>query len=222
MDNKGSAEITNISRDARRRGWLRVRLADGRHLRLPQGLAATLHAGQVLSEEQIRALDSRAQIERGFHYALQLVSRRPRSTQEIRQRLRKRKLPPDVQDAILERMAQRGYLDDWAFARAWVEDRMTFRPRGRAMLRFELRQKGIAEEIIEAVLSELDEQQALQLAAAKGARMYRRLDWETFRQRLTGYLARRGFPYPMIAPAVRQAWKAAAASQEESEDETWN
>jgi regulatory protein len=197
---------------------VQVQLADGRQLRLPESLAAGLHRGAVLGEEQIRSLEARGQQERGFQHALQLLARRPRSEAEIRQRLRKRELPAEVQEAVIGRLAQLGYLDDEAFARAWVENRLAFRPRGRSMLRYELRQKGVSEETIQKALADFDEERALQLAAHKGARKYRGQAWQTFRQRLTGYLARRGFPYAIIPSAVRRAWEATVGAQEESEE----
>ncbi len=53
-----------------------------------------------------------------------------------------------------------GYLDDAAFSQFWIENRLRFRPRGATALRYELRQKGVDKETIDAELAELDEEEA--------------------------------------------------------------
>ena len=59
-----------------------------------------------------------------------------------------------VTDEALSRLSRMGYLDDHAFARAWVESRDRSRPRGETALRQELRRKGVDEAIVRAILQE--------------------------------------------------------------------
>ena len=51
-------------------------------------------------------------------------------------------------------MAELGYLDDEAFARAWVASRDRARPRGEHALRRELQLKGVDRSIVDVVLEE--------------------------------------------------------------------
>ena len=67
---------------------------------------------------------------------------RPRSADEVRRRLREAGYRPDLVEGTLVRLAELGYLDDAAFARAWVESRDRARPRGARALRDELRRSG--------------------------------------------------------------------------------
>jgi regulatory protein len=57
-------------------------------------------------------------------------------------------------DQVIERFAQLGYLDDDAFARAWVDSRDRARPRGENALRRELALKGVARETVDLVLAD--------------------------------------------------------------------
>jgi regulatory protein len=72
----------------------------------------------------------------------------------VRRRLTGAGYPPDLVEAAIERLLAVGYLDDVAFARAWVASRDRAHPRGATALRRELRLRGVEPSIIEAVLGE--------------------------------------------------------------------
>jgi regulatory protein len=61
-----------------------------------------------------------------------------------------------------------GYLDDRAFAGAWVESRDRARPRGSAALRRELQHKGVPGQAIDEILSERDARAAAHGVTAAG------------------------------------------------------
>ena len=82
---------------------------------------------------------------------------RPRSVKETRQRLRGLGYPVALCDGVVDRLIEVGYLDDHAFATAWVESRDRARPRGQLALRRELQLKGVPNDTIAAVLDSRDE-----------------------------------------------------------------
>lgn len=169
-------------------------------------VAAWLTVGQELSEEKIQQLLAAEAEEKAYQRALNFLSYRVRSEAEVRQNLKKHDTPEAVIEAVIERLRRNHLLDDVAFARAWVENRNTFRPRGRRALRHELRQKGVAEDVIAEALESLDENALALQAARKKARSLKRHDYPTFRQKMLGFLSRRGFPYEVCAAAVEQVW----------------
>lgn len=79
---------------------------------------------------------------------------RQRSIAETRRRLRHLGYPVELSEVVIERLVDIGYLDDAAFARAWVESRDRARPRGAAVLRQELRARGVDEETVRLALAE--------------------------------------------------------------------
>ena len=118
-------------------------------------------------------------------------------------------------EAALTRLERARLTDDRAFAHYWVENREKFRPRGRRMLRWELREKGVADQIIDEAVASVDEVATASRLARKRAPRLRHLDEMTFRRRLNAYLARRGFSYSVIADAVQEAWEVLPAVEHE-------
>ena len=137
---------------------------------------------------------------------LRLLAHRPRSEAEVRRYLRRKDTPPDVVTEVIERLGREGYLDDVAFARFWVENRECFNPRGPRALRQELRQKGLAEPLIEEALAGLDSEASAYRAAHRRLRRWRGLEYADFRRVVGGYLARRGFDYDVIRDVVERLW----------------
>jgi regulatory protein len=171
-------------------------------------VAAWLRVGQELNEGQVAALQAEDEQETVYQKALHFLSYRPRSSAEVRRNLTKRGILEPLIEVTVRRLQRAGLVDDAAFARAWVENRNTFRPRSRSALRFELRRKGLDEEVIGSVLEEkVDEETLARQAARKYAHRLRGLEWPEFRQKLGGFLARRGFSYATAAPVVSEVWK---------------
>ena len=79
---------------------------------------------------------------------------RSRSVDETRVRLVHLGYPASIVEQVLERLVEIGYLDDDAFARAWVESRDRARPRGAVALRRELQRKGVPDDVIAGILEE--------------------------------------------------------------------
>jgi regulatory protein len=108
--------------------------------------------------------------------------------------------------ATIERLQQASYLDDEEFARSWLRDRERFRPRSRQALRYELRQKGIADEVIDAALADLKEDELAWVAVEKKLHQWRNLDEEEFKKKVLGFLGRRGFNYELAREVCERAW----------------
>jgi len=127
---------------------------------------------------------------------------------ELNRRLRRGGHPPGAIEAAIRRCVELGYLDDEAFARAHVRDRLKFRPRGRRILMAELRTNGVGEKdarkAIEEVFADADvsEEDLADAVARKRARSLQGLPTPVARRRLTAYLARRGFPSATIRQTV--------------------
>ena len=169
-------------------------------------VAAWLRVGQELSDEKIEQLQAEDARERAFQQAMLFLSYRARSTAEIRQNLKRHKMPPEVIEETIERLKAEKLADDGQFAKAWVENRSTFRPRSRRALAVELRQKGIPDEAVRSALADVDEEKLAYDAALKRARRLESLEWNEFRTKLGQYLGRRGFSYAVAASVVSRTW----------------
>jgi regulatory protein len=174
--------------------------------------------GRSLSPAEVEALRAEDDVEKAFNAALNFLSFRPRSRREIEDYFRRRKLEPEVGVAVVERLERIGVLDDREFARFWVENRQTFRPRGTRALKAELRQKGIESEIIDDTLADIgDEEETAYQAGIKKARSYRTADEREFFRKMLGFLQRRGFPYGPAAAASRRIYREMTSADPETE-----
>ena len=181
--------------------------------------AAWLRTGQELDEKKIERLQAEDAKERALQQALLFLSYRARSESEIRKNLQKHEIPEIVIEETLERLRKEGLVNDDQFAQDWVENRSTFRPRSRRMLAMELRQKGLNDESMQSALEDVDDEALAYEAAQKRAARFEGLEWIDFRKKLTGFLARRGFPYSVITPVVSRIWKESRAEEQNFEEE---
>ena len=209
------AKITGLKLQKRNKERVNVYLDGEFAFGLSRIVAAWLRTGQELSDEKIAELKAQDDVEVALQRALNFLSYRPRSEKEVRQNLKKHKYHEGVIDEIIDRLKRGGLVNDATFADLWVENRSEFRPRGERMLRAELRLKGIPDEIISGVVEDLDETSLAAKAAKKKARRYRDLEWEEFRKKLYGFLARRGFHYGIISDVVTKVWEELAEERDE-------
>ncbi|GAA2732813.1 recombination regulator RecX [Streptomyces nogalater] len=153
--------------------------------------------------------------ERARAICLRLLTGTPRTRKQLADALRKREIPEDVAQEVLDRFEEVGLIDDGAFADAWVESRHHGRGLARRALARELRTKGVDSALIEDAVAQLDSEQeeatARELVARK-LRATRGLDRDKRLRRLAGMLARKGYPEGMALRVVRQAL------EEEGED----
>ena len=74
-----------------------------------------------------------------------------KTEKDIRAYLRKKGYLEDISDYVVEKMRSYGYLDDAAYARAYIEH--AGKRKGSRLIAMELRQKGVSDEAIEEALS---------------------------------------------------------------------
>jgi regulatory protein len=182
--------------------------------------------GKELTEEDYERIVASESADKALHAAMRSLEARPRSSSELRERLRRKEYAPEVIEQVLERLEGIGLVDDTAFARFWVENRQTYRPRGANALRNELRRKGVDRSITESVLDDDElvgdqEQQVMDLAR-KALRKYADApDRMTFTRKLSGYLQRRGFTFDVIKPVIDTLWEEIrTAKDDESEHDS--
>ena len=134
-------------------------------------------------------------------YALKLISYRDRSREEIQVRMKRKGFEKDVIEEVLRYLESQKYLDDRRFAEVWAYDRLR-KNYGRRRVIWELREKGVNQEIIDEVVKEIysavDEiGMALDLVNRRGYSLESAQDKGVAR-RASGFLRRRGFSFSVI------------------------
>lgn len=177
-----------------------------------------LHAGQEISNERLSDVREAEECHAAMKSALRLLSYRPRSEREIRDRLAKKGVRPEIQDATLARLRETGLIDDEAYARTFVESRDRTSPRARRLIAAELRTKGVGRHVAEEATAEVDDRAAAYRAAARRARSLSRVSFAEFRRRLGDFLMRRGFDYETAEDTVSRLWGETARWEPEFQD----
>jgi regulatory protein len=181
---------------------------------------AGLRPGLTLDDGQLAKLLNRDSFQETLDRALHFLEHRPRSEREVRTRLLRAGIAPELLDAVVERLGTMGLVDDGAFARYWIENRERFSPRGARMIRAELRQKGLSSEVIaENLVDAVDEENGARGIALRQAPRWAKLDRKTFRQKMWALLSRKGFGYDVIQPVVEEAWLTVTGGAAGDDDE---
>jgi regulatory protein len=199
--------ITALTGQKRNSNRLNVFLDGQFAFGLEAAVASPLKVGQTLSPETIASLQQQDAVSQAKVRAVNLISRRPRSVAEIEQNLRKKEFVAEVIEQAVAQLEDVGLLDDAAFAAYWVEQRETFKPRSHLALRQELQQKGVSRAIIDRSLQDVDQTAAAQRVAEKQARRYTQLTEDEVRNKLGGFLQRRGFQYEIIRQVIDELWE---------------
>ncbi len=208
---------------------------DGQHMlvvSLDVAAGERLAVGQSCPPERLEKLHAAEEEQRVYEAALNFLSYRPRSGREVEMRLRKKGYTPAQIDSALVRLRKQGLVDDREFSRFWINNRQTFSPRGPRLLRSELRQKGVPQDIVDEMMAEYQGEQAeraeeaAEVAAEYGIadeepapgsnvatalalarkrmRLVSNLDPLTQKRRLSAFLARRGYGYDTIDAVLRR------------------
>lgn len=139
---------------------------------------------------------------------LRLLTLEPRTRAQLADALRRRGVPEQAAEAVLDRFTEVGLIDDPVFARAWVESRHYSRGLSRRMLAAELRRRGVADDDVCDAVETLEPEQEVatarrlveaKVAATRGQPSAARI------RRLMGMLARKGYSAGLAYRVVREA-----------------
>lgn len=139
--------------------------------------------------------------------ALGLLAVRPRSRRELEQRLTAAGFEADEVADVLGRLERVGLVDDADFARQLAEQQFVHKRAGRRAVTSALIAKGIAPDLIEAVVAQApddEEARAEELARSKALRMGSVDPVKAF-NRLFALLMRRGYSPEVARQAARRA-----------------
>jgi len=130
------------------------------------------------------------------------LSFRPRSEKEIADYFKKRKIAAELTRKLFKILREQKLIDDFGFAQWWVEQRESFRPKGKIALKAELKQRGINDQIIEKILSQVDEFALAKKAVQKKIKIYKKLSPKEFQQKIFTFLSSRGFSWQTIEKII--------------------
>jgi regulatory protein len=201
------AKITALKVQKKNPNRINVYLDGAFAFGLSRIVAAWLNIGQELSAEKIAELQDQDTYEVAYQKAVNFISYRSRTTQEVQRKLKDLEYSEAVIETTLERLKNNHFLGDGGYALRWVENRVDLKPRSHRLMAMELRQKGVGEEEIENALEDAPQDEELAYEALKRRiHRYARMDFQTYQRKAGAYLGRKGFSYSVISPLLKQVW----------------
>lgn len=192
--------LTGLAPDPRQSEYRLVEVDRGRFASLPaeslEGLP--LAVGAEIPPPVFGRLQELADLEAAYRAAVRALARRAHARFDLRRRLIQKEHPPRAVDGALDRLTERGFLDDARFAEDYAAARAA-RGRGRSRLVKDLLTQGVERGLAEAAVARalssegVDEAAIARAAAERRARQLASLPPAVRRRRLWAFLARRGF-----------------------------
>ncbi len=137
--------------------------------------------------------------------ALRLLSYRPRSTSEIKNRLSD-KFDHETVEITIDWLIENEMVNDEKFANWWTESRIRQKILGSSMIRKELFDKGISSSIVDKALVNVDDNLNAHHLAERMCRSIGTTEIKQFKRKLYGKLMRRGFSSGVALGSIDKAW----------------
>lgn len=163
-----------------------------------------LKINQELTEEDVNEIIKKGEFQKCLDKLINFAMVRPRSIKEINDYFRRKKVPESIHEELFNRLKRLDLIDDIKFAKWWVEQRLEFKHKSKKDITFELRQKGINSQTIKNTLddTEIDEAKIAKELITKKSYKWQKYDEKTRKQKITQYLAGKGFGWDVISHVV--------------------
>ncbi len=147
--------------------------------------------------------------ERTMNRAVRLLAAKPRSVEELRQRLLEKEWTISaIVDEVLEKLKEYDYLNDAQFAKSLASSKLRQKPLGKRRLRQSLSQKKLdketVEQAIEKVYENTPEDEVIERAIKKRLRVKGKPETREESKKFYDYLMRQGFSYDLISSKMRE------------------
>lgn len=168
-----------------------------------------LEIGMEVDDEFIKEVLKAEEQNKVTNQALNLLSFRQRSEKEIYTALKRKGHEEFYIERAIDYCREQQYLDDRAFAKAFIRDKLNLNKLGEQRIKYELLAKGVSQDIIDDVLVlDKDDQfeAALQLAEKK-LPSYRNDDKNAIYRKLSGFLQRKGYTFDIVSKVMKEILK---------------
>ncbi len=186
----------------------------------------SLRVGREITPEKLREVASAEEVQKALDSALGLLEVRARARREIETRLAQKGIEEEIIAQVVAKLVKLELINDAEFAALWVEAKTRAggnRPVGRRRLSSELYAKGVAKEQIADAVDVVTNADELALARAAASKKVRTVPTDRDalqkeRQKLMGFLQRRGFGWEVVKQVTRESLPTAGDADEDEFD----
>lgn len=181
-----------------------------------------LKEGLEVDKEWIDAVVQKEELLRAQNYALNLLSFRARSEKEIAERMAQKGYEPFIIDKTIAYLKEQGYINDKAFAEAFIKDKLELNGHGRNRIRWELYKKGVSRELVDELLEKVvtpdEEYEKAKMLAERKMKLWQKDSKPVQYRKLSGLLARKGYPFDLASKVARELVYESDVLQDENID----
>ena len=159
--------------------------------------SSRLKIGDEITADELKRVVEKSELNSAFERAVGYLSASPRAKKEIMCYLADKGYDKNIIEQTVAKLDAYHYIDDYLYAQSYIKSKS--KKYGAFRISAELRQKGIAQEIIDELQGDAPEDNIIEIAN-KYLKSHKSAD----KQKLKRFLAGRGFSWDSINGAVSQ------------------
>ena len=160
-----------------------------------------LYKGKEIDQDEIEQISILEEENKAWQKSLRYISYKWRTETEVRNYLLENEYDPSLVNNTIQKLKEMQFINDHSYATSFVEQRIRHKPRGKKMMEYELKKKGLKSEDIAVGLLKVDQEIEFEMAVEllkKRAHRYQNEDWKKARQKIGVYLQNKGFSLEII------------------------
>lgn len=158
-----------------------------------------------ISEEDLKALMEKEDIEKAYNKAIRYVSKSLKTTKEVRDYLYKHKVPANFHDEVIKKLEDIKLLDDKRYLEIYLEEKFNYSTDGPMKIKSKLYQKGFSSQDVDPYLEQYRNQEEDNLRKAIEIRLRSKKNED--KNKLIRYLLSKGFDYSSIKDVIGDYYK---------------
>jgi regulatory protein len=165
----------------------------------------SLKKGMELDDFAVTEMLFQDDIRKAYNTAINYLSHRMRSESEVREHLKKKEISDSVIKEAIHKLYEFKFLNDEEFANAFVRTQLNTTDKGAEVIKLELKEKGIAPDLITKVVDEVSFDDQLEKAiklSEKYAAKNKKDSSRVLKQKIEQMLKRKGYSFSIIRAAL--------------------
>ena len=201
--------VTNVVQQRKDPSRYSVFIDGAYRFSLPQQdiLYFKIKAGEPLAQETCEYIEDHLLYIQAQEVALHFLGYKMRTEKEVREKLQQKGYDESMCERVLCFLKKYAYVDDLAYAKAYIKERSRLSARSVRALQWELKCRGIAQSVIDEALEQVpvnEYEDAVKWIRKKQKGNLSEMKEEQ-KRKLWGFLQRRGYGYDVIEYAFSQA-----------------
>lgn len=166
-----------------------------------------LKVNTEVDEEKILRIAEKENLSKCKETALRIIERSYKTEKEMIQRLTEKGFDSDSISSVIDFLKEYNFINDENYAKMYIKDKLS--SQGMQKIKYSLLRKGVSPEIIDDLISDMDDNKEMETASELAKKKYNSLtrtekDRYKLWNKLLRYLVGRGYDYSMAKDVVKE------------------